>query len=249
MLFSPSVLAGLLVASSSASLLFTTSDAPDSGGPPSAEAQPPATVGFEDLHAATLLRAMNLSPEALAASGVTSDSVPAVLSAALDKDNQAEFDDLNGALVEAKAKCSILQRKIRSGLASPDELATHAAVNKEMAFLQDSLEVFMLGLFESSTLQLEPQQAVRLANCRAQHTWTIPSQYKTVKRTEEELLDIRNAVCSLATSEALDLPPPAACSDLLQAKHAEYETSKASNGIQTNLASIITCWEDCLTSK
>jgi hypothetical protein len=190
------------------------------------------------------LLAAGLSPRALAAAGVSSISVLPTLQAAADQMNAAPIalDNAEETRSNARVAADALARKIQSGKASQEEIASYPAAKAALESAEAACQSVLDGYFTAATANLTSNQRAALITIRANKAWTLPEQYLVVNRSESSWVALRDALANERI--AVELPGSASqsCTDLLSTVRADPAVSFATTSIQTGLTQITTAW-------
>ncbi len=193
----------------------------------------------------TLLR-VGLSPEALAAAGFTATDARALVGRA----RSVLVEDIAGlrAADDARATCRRrvdgLERLVRSGLGSNQDLQDLAAARTALASAQTALAA---ALESARTYALgdgaSPAGAAVLDRIRANGRWRFPTKYLCRSATEAEWVRLRDALSirRQAQSEGGEVPAPTR--QLLAAWDADAAVSAAAANLSARQAEVKTAWD------
>ncbi len=190
-----------------------------------------------------LLRA-GLTPRALAAAGVLSNSILPTLQAAADQMNGAPgaMETADAAYVSARVAADALASKIQGGTASQEEVAGYPPAKSALDAASAARQAVLDGYFSAATANLTANQRSALTTIRANKALGFPEEYLVVNKTEAEWLALRNALST--ERQAIDLPDMGseAATQLLTTFRADPSVAFATTGVQTGLAPITTAW-------
>jgi hypothetical protein len=190
-----------------------------------------------------LLRA-GLAPRALAAGGVSVNSILPTLQAAADQMNGAPvaLENADSMYVAARVAADALARKIQSGTASQEEIASYPAAKTALDSTESARQSVLDGYFSTATAILTANQRAALITIRANKAWGFPDEYLVVNKTEAQWLALREALS--VEHQAIELPDmgsPAA-QELLTTFRADPAVAFATTSVQTNLPQITNAW-------
>ena len=190
------------------------------------------------------LLAAGVSPRALVAAGVGEDSILPTLQAAADQMNSAPvaLESAEQARAAARVTADALARKIQSGKASQEEIASYPAAKSALESAEASCQSVLDNYFSSAIANLPLGQRTALITIRANKAWGFPEEYLTVNRSEAEWVALRDALANERI--AVELPDTASPSraQLLSTVRATPAVASAMTAVQTNLQMITTAW-------
>lgn len=194
-----------------------------------------------------LLRS-GLGADALAAAGVSSGSVTAILQAAADELN-AHPSDLTAAdsgLVAARVESDRLRIRIQSGQASQEQLSAYQTATSNLASASTSRQAALEAVFAAATANLTAPQRSALTQIRANravdHSNGFPIDFLVVSRTEAQWVALRDALANerLAVKYA-DLANEV-CQERLATMRSDGSVAAARTSVQSNLTSVTAAW-------
>ena len=190
------------------------------------------------------LLSAGLSPRALAAAGVSQSSILATLQAAADQMNAAPIalDNAEETRATARNAADALARKIQSGKASQEEIASYPAAAIALAAAEAACQSVLDNYFSSAISNLPVGQRTALTNIRANRAWGLAEEYLVVNRSEAEWIALRDALANERI--AVDLPETLSPSAqaLLSTVRATPAVAASLTASQTNLPAISTAW-------
>jgi hypothetical protein len=190
-----------------------------------------------------LLRA-GLTPRALAAAGIGQGSVLATLQAAADQMNGAPMalDSADGMYAAARVAADALARKIQSGKATQEEVASYPAAKAAVEAAEAARQSVLDGYFSAATANLTANQRAALTMIRANRRWGFPDEYLVAERTEAQWIALRDALSNEHQSAELPDMTSEAATQLLATVRGEPSVSFASTSVQTGLPLITNAW-------
>jgi hypothetical protein len=190
-----------------------------------------------------LLRA-GLTPRALAAAGVSVNSVLPTLQAAADQMNGAPtaLASADAGYASARAAADALATKIQGGKASQEEIASYPAAKTALESAEAARLSVLDGYFAAATANLTANQRTALITIRANKAVGFSEEYLVVERTEAQWLALRDALST--ERQAIELPDMAseAATQLLTAFRADPAVAFAMTSAQTGLTQITSAW-------
>jgi hypothetical protein len=193
-----------------------------------------------------LIRA-GLAPENLAAAGVSSalaDDVVIAVETWLGQ-NASTLSNSDARCFAAVTDRDALVRKVRSGLASGQEVADCPAACSEhdaaIAERTQILDTIRAAGCDVVTVEIENRLARLRVNAAA---WNIPPEYLVTDRTQEEWVALRAALANERISAKYGEDPDPADQVLLATVRAEQEVATAKVNLDTNLAAVKAAWEE-----
>lgn len=195
------------------------------------------------------LRRVALDPSALTAAGVTSQlGVEAVVGAV-----RTHLTEHGTALsvVEAdwrtsKAQYEALERLVRRGKGTEQDLIDLAAARSEMNSDRSSLDSALDGVFDAGVDGLTAEVITRLTAIRA-HRATVfrelPVQHLVESRTDSDLVTLRDALDEERICAKWNEQVSGNTTTLLSNERARTEVAQASSRLDSSLASVETYWD------
>jgi hypothetical protein len=190
-----------------------------------------------------LIRA-GLEPRALCAAGVSSGVILTALQAAADNMNGAptSLDSADASYATAVNTADALARRIQSGKASQEEIASYPAARTALASAQSAQQSVLDGYFNAAVANLPNAQRLALANIRANKGWELPAEYLVVNRTETEWVALRDALANERIAVELPGTLSQSCQALLATVRADGSVSAALTNVQNSLTSVTNSW-------
>jgi len=201
---------------------------------------------------AVALHRVSLDPESLTAAGLSPTEADEIVG-----EVQTHMTATPGALDAADAGCASskiayndMLRTIRAGIASEQEVGSLPGLASDLATDESTRDAMLNDIFET-TIALEftnPQQTA-LENIRANRHWKLPVEYLVVNRSEQEWVDLRDAlaherICE-ETGEEVD---PEIAAFLAQVR-SDAAVSGAMASLSTGLALVTSAWEDAVNPQ
>jgi hypothetical protein len=230
------------LASGALTMAFLSATASPDANPEQAVPPPPAEVDVA-------LRRAGFQPEALASAGL-SGSETATLVASLE-DELTEAPDAiaqsDAALAAARIGHDALKRKIESGQASQEEVASFPAAVQALGQATAQRDLLLEGLFDAATASLAPSKKATLSTMRqARKLWDQDWPYLTIAMGEPERVQLRDALANERIAAAAGEPPDPDAQALLQQVRAIPEVAAAIASLQANLEAVNAAWTAAL---
>ena len=217
----------VLVAPATASLML------DGEGP----ARPP--------HFKVLLIRAGLSPEALAAAGVSSESVSTIVGDALTAmgQNPSALATLDTSFADARHESDARRRKIQWGHGGSEDVTIYQSSTAAMNSAATQRETLLSDVQATATSGLTQTQKTALTNLRANAHWNLAKEFMVVNHTEAEWVALRDALANERIAARLGDEPDAGCQALLATYRANSAVITATTGLGTqNLAAVRSAW-------
>lgn len=199
-------------------------------------------------HIEVALMEVGLSPETLAAAGLTAPAVTTLIGNAVEHldEHFSALQDARSALGSARADHDRLQRLVQSGTASAQDLTAFASAKTALSQAQAALDAQRASLSTAATANLsQPQRAV-LAAIAANARWDLPTPYLVSQRTQPQWVAIRDALANERIAAKLSEEPNPNAASLLLSIRAEQATATAMTNLSANAATITTAWNSAL---
>lgn len=190
-----------------------------------------------------LLRA-GLGPEALAATGLGSSGVTAVVNAAeaWAAEHPGALTQADAAYAEAKNSSDSLDRKVRSGLASSGEITASATARSQLASATSARDSLIESAFAAGTAGLTTTQRAALQNVRLNASWELPVEFKVVTRTELNWVALRSALANEKFCTRRGEEMDASCVQLLGTARSDAAVASAKTNLDSNLSELRNAW-------
>jgi hypothetical protein len=190
-----------------------------------------------------LVRA-GVDARSLAAAGVSSNQVAAVVAAASTHlgEHGSALSTADQAYAEARVAHDALERKVGSGLAGQEELTQWASARTTLASASAAQASALSATFNAAIAGLNETQRSKLAMLRANAGMPGPIEFKAVERTEAEWLSLRQALANERISAQCGDEPHSGCQTLLSTARSNASVAAAKSACDTNLASIESAW-------
>ena len=199
-----------------------------------------------DPELATALYRVGLQPERLAAAGVaaavTDDLVVSVKSWLAG--HLTALADADVRYLTAMTNRDELVRRVVSGLAKPEEVAACQAAKAEFAGANADREELLTTLFNAGTYGLPQEQIGRLMRLHVNRiAWELPFEYCVVDRTQQEWVDLRDALANERISAKLGEEADGELQALLATVRANSDVATAKVNLDTALGAVKAAWE------
>ena len=194
-----------------------------------------------------LLRS-GIGADALAASGVLSGGVTAVLQAAADELNAhpSTLPSADTAYVSARVESDRLRAKIQSGQASQEEIASYQTQVANLATASGQRASALDAVFAAATANLTAPQRTALTQIRANravdHSKDFPIEFLVASRTEAQWVALRDALSN--EKQAIKYPDTLseAAQSLLATARSDGSVAAARTSLASNLAAVTASW-------
>jgi hypothetical protein len=186
-----------------------------------------------------MLRA-GLGPEQLAAAGASASDAAAAVNAF-----ENQFAMQPGLLSAADAKLAslrpevdLLRRKVRSGLASADQIAQLPVLDQQLSKAEAERKGVLDVLFASATGVLPPAQRSGLEAMRANAHWRLPIPFLVVERSQAEWVKLRDSLSNERICAKYADPVNPELAAFLAQCQSDAQVAAAKSSSDANLAAI-----------
>lgn len=229
------------VASLGIGLAFATSEKPLAHD---ADADVSLTM---DSEIEVLMLRLGMTQEVLAGAGLNGASLQSAL-AAQQLDLETAVDTLSthdAAVAEARVTMDALRRKVKSGLATDEEVTALAAAKASFESSTAARETFLQGVCAGFCEQVSSDAASTLETVLASPAWVkkLPVEYRNAERTDEEWLAIRDALASKKTHEQMGFEVPEETTTFLASLNADSTVSSTKTTCEANIAGVQSTWD------
>lgn len=192
------------------------------------------------------LRRVGITPEALAAAGLTAADATALTTRAvthLDATNYTSLRQAMQAHGNAKAEMQRLERLFRAGTpgdAIQQDLDDAVALE---ASTRTTLEARQQDLFNAATSGLATGVLTDLADIDSERDLRYPTYYKVADRTHAQAIALREALNGVRIDTELGHTPSTHQQGVIDDELAKTDVADAKTNTDTNLQAIITAWK------
>lgn len=184
-----------------------------------------------------------ISARPLAAAGLNASQVTVVIANArthLTENGQA-FQSALELFRERSLRTQRLERGVRSGVASAEEVSAFSAAREALANATTARDTAIESLFTAATANLGQSAKQTLAAIRANKARELPIQYLVANHTDEEWTALRDALANNRVAARTGEEPNAAAQQLVASANTHNAVASAASGIE-NLESVTTAW-------
>jgi len=190
-----------------------------------------------------LIRA-GLDPEALATAGLSSQDAANVVgsfsSAMASEPGRLEKADADYAA--ARVESDALRRKIRSGLASAEEIKEFQSAKSALSSAEGDRADTLDDWFSDAVVGLSEAKVDALTTLRENRHWKLPIEFLVIDRTEQEWVSVREALNNERISAKYGDPADATHQADLSTWRSDAACSAAKANSDANSASIKAAW-------
>lgn len=201
-----------------------------------------------DVALQTWLARVGISPESMAAAGLTSAEATALVGAIKNHlvTNSSVLASGDAALDVAKKSADALARLVRTGLGTPADIAACAQAQQTLEAAHVARAAALDAMFVAGVQGLPAAKRTVLGNIRANGVWSLPAEYRVANRTEAQWIALRDAWAAKRTTVAIGgtLDPTSAA--ILATVDAEAAVSAAKASVQTSLGTIASAWNQAV---
>ena len=187
-----------------------------------------------------------VTPEGLAAGGVTSETVATVVSDARGYLTEhgtafwAAMDNYRAAVADHDAKA----RKVASGVASSQEKTALDTACTTLASTASARASALAAFSAAATASLSEGQRTLLATVLANKGHEVPLKYLTTTHTEAEWVALREALANVRTASVTGEEADSGATALIA--DADSGVSTAAGNLENSLAAVTTAWSQAL---
>jgi len=185
-----------------------------------------------------------LDAAALAAAGVPSQGIHAVLQAAADHMNASPtaISGSDASFASAQVEADSLRRKVQSGLATAEEVSTCQSAIAALASATSTRQSALDATFNAATAGLSSEVRARLSMIRSNRSWGLSLELLVVERTEAQWVALRDALANERITAELGEQPDSAATSLLTAARAHASVAAAKSALDSNTTSVTSAW-------
>lgn len=183
-----------------------------------------------------ILHRVNLTPETMAAAGLTTTQATSVVRSM----------GIYYASAENNVQIRLTTEAANAPIPASATEAERTAAAESARDAAEQLKVLLDQAFEMSTITLEPALKQKLANMRANKNWGLPLPYLVVApdaRTPADWAKLRGALAHVSAAAKEDLTPKAAAVSIVSAADGAAEVVAAKADLANNLAAIKQAWD------
>jgi len=207
-----------------------------------------SVVAAGDLEVA--LRRANLEPTALASAGLSANEAAAVVNAVrqhlLAQPTALSSADTSHAA--ARVASDALERKVATGLASPEEVTALATAKTTLASAVAARTTAVNAIFDAGTTGLSSQKLTVLATIRTNAAaWQgIEVPYLSIERSQADWVALRDAMSAkrIAANEGEQTPQVSA--SLLSSCDQNETVAAAKAALAANGAEVLSSWNSAI---
>lgn len=197
------------------------------------------------------LMRVGLGPDALAAAGVTSGEVAGLVEDVEDHltANPSDLSDADGDYAEARAEVDRLERLVRSGQATAQEVSDLATEKSALSTAESDRQTAIDAIFDAGTASLSAGEKAALENIRDNAHWGTPIEFLVVDRTDLEWLDLREALADEEAAAEEGVAQDPTCASLLSTERSDSDVPAAKTAYDTNVSSVRSSWESTVSGS
>ena len=202
-----------------------------------------------DANPEQLLRDAGLTPDAIAAAGVSAQATTTLVGAAREHITQHGTDqaDAMTAWKTAQQQLSSLQAVAQSRQATPEQLSSLETARQAVVSTTATLDLARAALFSAATAGLTEAQRTALANVRAARAAGVelPLPFVVTFRDEARQVAIRDALAEQRTlDEGATLSQPS--QDVLNTARQDAATTQAESDLANHAQEVDAAWRQAL---
>lgn len=201
----------------------------------------PTTIELE-----TALHRDGLNPEALAAAGLSASDARGVVQRTLSYlvSAGAQLTAADHAAAAAKRESQALERLVRSGRASQEEVTACQQARSDFDTAQVQQQTLHVDLFEAATAGLSGPQVSALTQIRLNRGWKLSPEYLVVSREEAEWVRLRSSLASERIAAKRGESTHEAAQAVLDNVRGDAAVAAAMANLDANLSAVRAAWDD-----
>jgi hypothetical protein len=191
----------------------------------------------------TLIRA-GLDSAALAAAGVSANSVSSVLQAVATSINNdpTRLSSADTSYASARRDVDRLRALIESGKASQEDVSAYQSASSSLATATAARTAALDAYFTAGAGILSEGQRSTLTTIRANRAHELPIEFLVVNRSQEEWVDLRDALANERIETEIGEEPDAGDQAALATWRAVNAVASAKSSSDANLATVASSW-------
>jgi hypothetical protein len=185
-----------------------------------------------------------LGAEALAAAGCTAQETSALVDAFSEAmaSQPGVLNQKDEAFASARVTKEELERKVASGLATPEQVTALATAKSALASAETARAQVLDGLFEDATAHLSAAKIATLSMLRTNAAHDLPVEFLVKERSEAEWVAIRKALNNERICAKYGDEPDPAKQQALAGWKADGAVAAAKSASMTGLAGVQEAW-------
>ena len=192
-----------------------------------------------------------ISPEAIAASGIASSAIVGMIDDLTQSDpaQNGELADADAAYASAKSTHDSLQRIVKSGQATDQQVADLQQAKTDLAAAASARDAVLDALFDAATTDVTAAQKATLGTIRGNRRWKLATELLVIDRTDEVWIELRDLLQHERTCQKLGWDVDSACAARLATLRAQSNVATAKTNLDTHLAAVRTAWEAAVSDE
>lgn len=194
------------------------------------------------------IRRVGLTPETLAAAGLSGPDVTALVQAGRGylNEHQSDLELADWAVLTAQNEADRLQRLVESGQAKEQDVAALPGAQAALAGAKQTRDAILSGLYDEAVGALSIEQRSALAKLKFNSAWDLPTQYLMVNRPEPQWVALREDLTNLRVAGQLGEDPDPAAVQAVNAAGADPAVSAAATNLSNRSATVNAAWREAL---
>lgn len=191
----------------------------------------------------TLLRA-GLSPEALAASGVSSGSVAGVVADVQQSDAYTgnALGTADAAYSSAQAEVQALEKLVAKGEATEQDIAALSTAKTERATAEAAQASALSALFTAGVGSLSAASRTTITSIRASLERPVPTEFLVKSRSEDDWTRLKRLLAHERIAANAGEECDSDVASELATLRSDADVAAAKSALTANLASVTTAW-------
>lgn len=193
-----------------------------------------------------MLLRIGMDQEVLAAAGLNGAALQSAL-AADESDLEAAVSMLathDEAVAEARGDVDSLRRKVKSGLATDQEVTDMATAKQALETATAARQTFLDGVCAGFCEHITEGATGTIETVLGTPEWVkkLPVEYRNAERTDSEWLAIRDALASNKTHTQMGFDVPEETTTYLASLNSDSTVSTTKTTCESNIASVQSTW-------
>ena len=194
------------------------------------------------------------TPHYLTMSGISTTSTSVVVQNAIEQinDHWTNVDSTRGAVDSLKAQSAPLERLIRSGQASNEQVASYNTLLSQLDTAQSAYTSAYTSLDQALLDTLSSEQQEYFVTIRSNGERKVDLKYRALVLSDSNWAALRGALSTIDSYEDIaqegDNPPPAAATQIVQQYQSNYLVNLMQARLDMNLSGVTSSYETTLAN-
>lgn len=200
---------------------------------------------------AIAMRRCDLTPETLAAAGITANEVAGIIEDVGDElvTALAPLETADDDYATAKLESDRLRRLIQSGQGAEDDVAAYQTALASLQAAKSTRQTILEEIFEAAVDSLSSSEQDTLTSMCANATWKLPAEFLVTDHIEAQWVDLRECLDHERISADLGEDPDPQLIAALNQFRADPQVIAAKFALDANLVGVTSAWETALAGE